>query len=77
MYAENLNKTILIVSHGTLLNYLMCNYTNNVPNATSEFFIPENNSISVIELKERWDDCKAKTFIDANLVAYNLHLKTM
>jgi broad specificity phosphatase PhoE len=74
MYYSNIGKTILVVTHGGFLNYLLCTYTNNVPNSSSEFFIPENNSISIMEFKERYDEFKQKNFVDAYLVAYNLQL---
>ena len=49
-------------------------FTNNVANSELNLFIPDNNSITILDLILRHDDYKNKDFVDAQLVAFNLKL---
>ena len=45
-------KTLVAIAHGTFLNNLACLFTNNVANAHLEFFIPENNSMTILDFAD-------------------------
>lgn len=47
-------KTFIGITHGAFLNTLACVFTNNLDNASLDFFIPENNSVTILD----FDDVK-------------------
>lgn len=62
--------TYLAVCHGNLQNVLACMFTNNLGNADLEFFIPENNSLTILDFADVKEG--VKEFVDCKLTAYNL-----
>lgn len=45
-------KTFVAITHGTFLNYIVCYFTNNLGNAPLEFFLPENNSVTILDFSD-------------------------
>ena len=74
IYKDNIGKNLLVISHGSFLNDLICLFTNNIKNASSDFMIPSNNSLTVLEFQMKTDEVKNKEYVDASLVGYNLKL---
>ena len=68
------DKTFVAIAHGYFLNTLACLFTNNLGNVSQQFFIPENNSITILEYADVKQD--KKEFVDCKLTAYNLKLHT-
>ncbi len=66
-------KTFVAISHGSFLNTLACTFTNNVPQASLDFFIPENNSVTILDFADVKEG--TKEFVDCKLTAFNLKLK--
>ncbi len=66
-------KTFVAISHGSLLSTLACIFTNNLANVNLECFIPENNSLSILDFVEVKEG--QKDYIDCRLTAFNMKLK--
>ncbi|TNV73685.1 hypothetical protein FGO68_gene6310 [Halteria grandinella] len=71
---DNKNKTFLAVTHGAFLNTLACVFTNNIASADQDFFIPENNSVTILDIEEVQQN--HKQFVDCKLTAFNLKIKS-
>lgn len=67
-------KTFIAISHGSLLSTLACVFTNNLANASLECFIPENNSLSILDFADVKEG--QKDFVDCKLTGFNLKLKS-
>ena len=62
------------MTHGTFLNTLACVFTNNIAQAPTAFFIPENSSVSILDFSDvKLDD--GREFVDCKLTAFNLKLR--
>ena len=62
-YEEFKGQTVLVVTHGAFLNDLICTYTNNVSNSKRDYYIVENNSITIMDFEHKKDG--AREFVDA------------
>ncbi len=71
---EMKGKTLLAITHGAFLNTLACVFTNNIGNAEQDFFIPENSSVTILDIEEVKQN--HKEFVDCKLTAFNLKLKS-
>ena len=49
LHKGNKELVMLAVCHGTFINTMMCTFTNNLQIVKQEFFIPENNSLTIID----------------------------
>ena len=67
-------KTFVSITHGSFLNTLGCMFTNNLGNAQADFFIPENNSVSILDFSEVKEG--QKEYVDCRLTAFNLKIKS-
>jgi broad specificity phosphatase PhoE len=71
---ENRKKVYFAITHGAFLSTLGCVFTNNIDIANEDFFIPENNSIAILDFEEVTQN--HKTFVDCKLTAFNLKIKS-
>lgn len=71
---EYKGKTLLAVTHGAFLNTLACVFTNNIAMADQDFFIPENNSVTILDIEEVKQG--PKEFVDCKLTALNLKIRS-
>ena len=74
MHKVKPDKTILVVSHGAFLNSLACIFTNNLHHSEKNFFLPDNNSLTILDLSDELGGREDKGYVEARLVAYNLRI---
>ncbi len=76
-YRENREKvqgkTFVAITHGSFLSTMSCLFTNNIGVADLDFFIPENNSVTIIDFMDVKQE--QKEFVDCRLTGFNLKLK--
>jgi len=66
---------LVSIAHGSLLSIIACMLTNNMGNAEKDFFVPENNSLTVLDFflnkKEGTGPDSGKEYVDVKLTAFN------
>ena len=74
MHKKNPDQTILSVTHGYTLRYIMALVTNQLNLLPKNAIQACNNSISIVDFETKYNEKDKKEWIDIKMQSYNLQL---